>query len=472
MKVCLLDTDTGRQASARSPTYDLRAPREGWSEQDPETWLDALAAAAEGLGGAQGAGPGVDAVCLTGQMHGAVVVGAAGRALRPAILWPDLRAGAEVCRLADAFGAETLRSWTGSAPSANHVLPKLLWMQAHESGTLRQASRFLLPKDWVRARLGGAPVTEPTDGSGTGLMDLGSLAWRPELLAVLGPAARLAPEIVPSASVVGRLSSEWARRLGVRAGSPLLAGAGDLPAAVLASGARGAAQPVFHIGSAAQVAVVRGPEALGRRGAQAFCHPDPRWRIGLGTLLAAGLAVRWARERLGGVELPPPAHVPRLVFVPHLAGERGPLADLASKGAWVGLGLETGPADMAAAAAYGVVLALREALGRLSGGAGPGDPRVLAEGPFARDWAERLANGLGTPVRLVAHPSPSALGACGIAAVAIGAATWDDLTSRVPVALPIRPDPEAARRLEALHAAFRDLRGPLLAASAALEAAP
>jgi len=459
--VVLWDAAQARTASGRSPSYAMDSPALGCWEQDPALWLSGLQEAVATLRERLGTPLRIDGLVFTGQMHGLVVTGTGGRPLRPALLWPDQRAAVEAREVEEAFGPERLAAVTGSPGTANYILPKLLWLRRHEPETLQHAEHVLLPKDWVRAALGGDPVTEPTDGSGTGLMHLDQLAWAPEL--TFGLPARMLPELVPSASVAGRLHPTWAARLGLPAGTPLIAGAGDLPAAVLATGARGAARPILNVGSAGQVALVLQTGEQAPAGAQRFCHPDPRRRIALGALLAAALAVGWARDRLGGIEPPPPEEVPGILFVPHLAGERTPSFDLRVRGAWVGLGLETDGRQMIGAAAYGVAMAYREVLEAMAGTVAGHRPIVLAEGAVASDWARRLANTLGRDVDLCTAPSPSALGACLLGAVALGARTWEELGS--PETVPIARHEPAAERLAALYAVYRQVR-PALAAAA------
>ncbi len=468
VKVVLWDEARGAAVVARSAPYAISAPHPGWAEQDPQVWLvgleDALGQLRAQLGTPTLA---VEAMGFAGQMHGVVLTDAAGWPLRPALLWADARATEEAAAVGAAYGAARLAAETGSVPTANYVLPKLLWLLHHEPHVLERAAHVLQPKDWVRTVLGGDPVSEPTDGSGTGWMDLARRAWHPELSFGLPP--RLRPPLVAASDVVGRLRADFARRLGLPAGLPLVAGAGDLPAAVLAAGARDASRPVLNVGSAGQVAVVLPAAEPGPDGAQRFCHPDPGLQLSVGALLAAGLAVRWARQLLGDVALPPADEVADVVFIPHLAGERLPSFDLGVRGAWVGLGLETGAGALAGAAAHGVAFAYRELLEWLCP-QGWGRPLVLAEGGRSDDWARRLANTLGEAVDLCLLPSPSAMGACQLAALGLGLRRWGGLG--LPAVRVVDPAAQAHRRLAALYGVYRALRPVLAAADRARRAEP
>lgn len=438
----------GRAVCGRSSPYGMEAPAPGWFEQDPGVWLRAIREAVVALGDL-GA---VDAIAFTGQMHGAVLTAADGGPVRPAMLWPDQRAVAEADEIARAYGADRLYRLTGSPSTANYVLPKLLWLQRHEPEALAGADKVLLPKDWVRMQFGGGAVTEPTDASGTGLLDTRTLQWEPALLG--GLPHGLLPEIVPSAHVAGRLNRTWAANLKLPGGTPLITGAGDLPAAVFGSGAGD--RPVLNVGSAGQVALTLPAAASWPDGVQVFCHPDPTRRIAVGALLAAGLAVAWARERLGGARPHPPGHVPSVVFIPHLAGERIPAYDLRPRGAWLGLGLDTSAEDMVSAALYGVAMAYREVLEQVTAGCLRPSPLVLADGGYATDWAQRLANTLGHDLGVLREASPSALGAARLAAVGVGADT-----PPAPTVTEVPCDPRAAPRLQQLYSAYRGVR-PLL----------
>ena len=218
-------------------------------------WLRALAEAMAALRERLPGPLSVEAAACTGQMHG-TVLSARGGAVGPAILWADRRAAAEARRLQAVLGAARYRAVTGAPASPNHLGPQLLWLSAAAPRAVASAEAAFLPKDWVRWRLGGDPVTDPTDASGTGLFDLSARHWSAPLREALGAAARLLPAVVAAPAAAGRLSPSGARILGLPAGLPLVAGAGDLPAAVFGAGA-GDGQAVLHVGSAGQARAER-----------------------------------------------------------------------------------------------------------------------------------------------------------------------------------------------------------------------
>ncbi len=133
----------------------------------------------------------VRAIGLSGQMHGAVLLDAAGVPLRPAILHNDGRSHAEAKALNEkvpGFGAIA-----GVPAMAGFLAPKLLWMKAHEPDILRQTAHVLLPKDYVRFRMTGSYATDMSDGSGAVLLDTGARQWSNTIIEACG----IAPSILP-----------------------------------------------------------------------------------------------------------------------------------------------------------------------------------------------------------------------------------------------------------------------------------
>src|SRR5580765_4272093 len=154
----------GELVATAEEDYELSTPHPGWAEQDPEDWWRASQAVLARLP----QGP----VGLSGQMHGLVVLDAADRVLRPAILWNDQRTGAECAEIEARVGLERLIALTGNRALPGFTAPKLLWLRRHEPETYARIHRILLPKDYVRLRLTGEHAIDVADASGTLLFDV------------------------------------------------------------------------------------------------------------------------------------------------------------------------------------------------------------------------------------------------------------------------------------------------------------
>jgi ribulose kinase len=183
VKAVLLEGD--RVLAQASAPLDVARPRPGWSEQDPADWWRAADAAVQRLRSDAGAAlPGVCALGLSGQMHGATLLGADDTALRPSILWNDGRSAAQCAALERSEPAS--RAITGNRAMPGFTAPKLLWVREHEPAIFARVRRVLLPKDWLRLRMTGDAATDCSDASGTLWLDVARRAWSPAMLAACG----------------------------------------------------------------------------------------------------------------------------------------------------------------------------------------------------------------------------------------------------------------------------------------------
>ena len=185
-KAVLQDAEGIVRAVGTSP-YDYETPQPLWSEQDPGLWWDATRIAVRAALETAGADASdMQAVGLTGQMHGLVALDDRDEVLRPAILWNDQRTAAECDAIRQIVGRERLIAITGNDALPGFTAPKLLWLRRNEPEVWAAIAHVLLPKDFVRLRLTGEHAVDRADGSGTMLFDLAARDWSPEILDALG----------------------------------------------------------------------------------------------------------------------------------------------------------------------------------------------------------------------------------------------------------------------------------------------
>ena len=253
VKVVVTDAE-GRALGQAARPYRVESANPGWAESDPRAWWrETVTAVREAVARANesGAAP-PSAVGLSGQMHGVVLVDERLGPVRPAILWADVRAAA-VMHAYDRLDRDAM------ARLANPVFPGLagpilLWLSEFEPSVLAGARWALQPKDWLRARMSGEVRAEPSDASATLLYDVAGDRWDLGVVEALGlDAGLLAPLLPSAAAVAGRLTASAAAELGLPAGLPVAAGAGDTAAAVLGSGVFGASDIQLTVGTGAQV---------------------------------------------------------------------------------------------------------------------------------------------------------------------------------------------------------------------------
>jgi len=237
LKASLLEIDTKR-VFVHSHPYPVLTPRLGWAEQSPEDWWQAAITATRAvLVEAQvHQASDVRAVGLSGQMHGAVFLDAALALIRPAVIWPDQRAAFEADEANTLLAQAGLIGRLGGGVPAGFMAATLLWMRRYDPETLERTAVVLLPKDELRRRLTGEIATDPSDASGTPLLDLRTWGWCLPALDVLDIPYALLPPILPSAAVAGRITASAARELGLCEGIPVACGASDQTAGAVGAG--------------------------------------------------------------------------------------------------------------------------------------------------------------------------------------------------------------------------------------------
>ena len=451
------------QASA-GYTVDARH-QPGRAESDPADWWRAVVAAVNAAVGKAGVRP--VAVGLSGQMHGVVLADAGGAAVRPALLWADGRATAELA----AYRAlpEESRRRLGNPLSPGMAGPLLLWVAGHEAAAYARARWALQPKDWLRMRLTGVAGAEPSDASATLLYDVFRDGWDKEIVGALGLAAGLLAPLVLSGAVAGELLAGPARELGLTPGIPVAAGAADTAAAALGTGLVRPGMLQLGVGSGGQL-VTPLDEPRAAPATHLYRAATPEGWYAMAATLNAGIALEWVIRVLGASweELYAAAERDPLpgnpIFLPHLAGERTPYLDPALRGAWTGLALGHGRGDLLRSALEGVAFALRDALDALPGADRADHIRLVGGGSTHPAWRQMLADVLERPLRAVDEPAASARGAAFLAGMAAGAVELGGIERLVgsprPVAWP-RPAVATgyAERLVRFRAAVADRVG-------------
>jgi xylulokinase len=469
-KAILVD-GTGAVRGIGTAEYGYETPRPLWSEQDPALWWTATGTAVRAALAAAGATGGeVRAIGLTGQMHGAVLLDAADRPLRPAILWNDQRTGAECDAIRAAIGAERLVQITGNDAITGLTAPKLLWVRANEPDVWSRVATVLLPKDYVRLQLTGTHALDKADGSGTGLFDLAARGWSGEVLAALELDPGLFPTTIEGPEVTGTLTAMAAAATGLRAGTPVVAGGGDQAANAVGVGALDPGVVALSLGTSGVIfAATDRPivEAHGR--VHAFCHAIPeRWHL-MSVMLSAAGSLRWFRDALApgvafGDLVEEAATVPAgsdgLSFLPYLTGERSPHPDPLARGAFIGLTVAHQRPHLVRAVLEGVAFGLRDGLDLMLGAGMPPPDQIRASGGGLASplWRQILADVLDAEIGGVATTEGAAYGAALLAAPTAGVAgsVAEAAEAFVRVTPMARPGAEAATYAER-HVLYREL---------------
>lgn len=463
VKAVLLEEGGAIAAQATAP-LEVSRPHPMWSEQDPEAWLRATDAAVLGIPSVLRAA--VKGVGLAGQMHGATLLGADDKPLRPAILWNDGRSFAQCAEIETA--ERRTRAITGNIAMPGFTAPKLAWVRNEEPDVFAKVRTVLLPKDYVRLCLTGDKASDMADSAGTLWLDVAARDWSDAMLDATGLSRAHMPRLFEGSEATGVLSAEVAARWGMGR-VPVAAGGGDNAAGAAGVGVVNDGDAFLSLGTSGVIFVAtRDFRPNPARAVHAFCHCLPGLWHQMSVHLSAASCLDWA-ARLTGVDVPGlltlaeragPASGPEL-YLPYLSGERTPHNDPSVRGAFLRLGNETGPEHMAAAVLEGVAFAhadgidaLREAGTQLSA------LSVIGGGARSAHWGRILASVLNVRLDyLEGGEVGPALGAAKLAQIAVTGADPAEVCTRPPLSHSIEPDPALAERLAPKLAAFRAAYG-------------
>lgn len=469
-KAILID-DLGAVRGVASASYRYETPRPLWTEQDPALWwTGAIVAVGQVLADTGVTGSEVEAVGLTGQMHGSVLLDANGDVVRPAILWNDQRTGAECDEIRQKVGPERLIQITGNDALTGFTAPKLLWVANHEPDNWAKVEHVLLPKDYVRYRLTGEYAVDAAGGSGTILFDLARRTWSPEILDALGIEPSLLPPTFEGPEITGTINEEAAAATGLRAGTPVVAGGGDQSANAVGVGAVSSGVVALSLGTSGVVfATTDGPSIEARGRVHSFCHAVPdRWHM-MGVMLSAAGSLRWFRDAIapeksfdelvaGAAEVG--AGSDGLFFLPYLTGERTPHPDPTARGAFVGLTVRHDLRHLTRAVLEGVAFGLRDGLDLMEGAGLPAPTEIRASGGGTRSalWRQILADVLRAEISTVATEEGAAYGAALLAAT--GSGWFETVEAACAEVVTIRPaanPSDDSGTYQAAHEIYRDL---------------
>ena len=464
VKALLIDANQRAVASANG-VLDVSRPHSGWSEQDPADWIKATEEAIGKLKRSHGKElAAVKGVGLSGQMHGATLIDAEDKVLRPCILWNDTRSHVEAAAL-DAD--PRFRSLTGNIVFPGFTAPKLAWVRKNEPEVFAEIARVLLPKDYLRLWLTGEYISEMSDSAGTSWLDVARRAWSNELLAATDLSERQMPALVEGTEAGGRLRSELASVWGMGGGVVVAGGAGDNAASACGMGTVKPGAAFVSIGTsgvlfAANAAYLPNPDSA----VHTFCHALPAAWHQMGVTLSATDSLNWLSEVTGksaadltgelGDELKAPGSV---TFLPYLSGERTPHNDAAIRGSFTGLGHESGRPALTQAVLEGVAFAFRDSLEALkAAGTTLSHVTAIGGGSRSRYWLKGIATALGLPVDIPADGDfGAAFGAARLGLIAAETADPYAICMKPKTAATVEPERALAGAYEDAYRRYRSL---------------
>lgn len=372
MKILLVNQN-GEVTLEVSKDYPLIQKKTGYSEQDPQNWVDQTVAGLSDLLMEYSGNPeDIEGISFSGQMHGLVLLDENNEVLRNAILWNDTRTTFECHEIYRKVGEKRLLDITKNPALEGFTLPKLLWVKEHEPELYRKAAKFVLPKDYLRYKLTGELQMEYSDAAGTLLLNVSEKEWSKEICELLEIDPNICPPLVESTDEVGTISASFADITGLSAMTRVFAGGADNACGAIGAGILEDGKTLCSIGTSGVVLSYEKSDDKDFQGkVHYFNHGEPDAFYTMGVTLAAGYSLTWFKdvfakeksfdELLADVESVPVGSN-GLLFTPYLVGERIPHADATIRASFIGMDGSHQRKDFVRAVIEGITFSLNESI--------------------------------------------------------------------------------------------------------------
>lgn len=440
-KTVLFD-EKGQVIASSSCEYPLYQPQNGWAEQRPEDWRDAvLKTLGDVVRMADAEKEDIKGIGISGQMHGLVMLDEAGEVIRPSIIWCDQRTGAEVEDMLQMMPKERWIEITANPPLTGWTAAKILWVKKHEPEHYGRCRHILLPKDYIRYILTGEFATEVSDASGMQLLDVPKRAWSDEVLQLLDIDKAMLGTMYESWEVTGHLLPEVAEKTGLSIDTKVVGGAGDNAAAAVGTGVVKNGTAFTTIGTSGVVFAHSDEVTIDPKGRvhTCCCAVPGAWHV-MGVTQAAGLSLKWFKDNFcqdysqeaeaQGVDVYDlinkdiqeiPAGSDKLLYLPYLMGERTPHLDPDCRGMFFGLSAIHTKAHLLRAVMEGVSYSLADCNDILQE-MGIQVEQMMACGGGGKSpvWRQMLSDMYDCQVKTVCQTEGPALGVAILAGVGCG----------------------------------------------------
>ncbi|MES3084602.1 xylulokinase [Sphingomonas faeni] len=460
VKAVVLDQH-GSVVGQGTAALTVQRPHPLWSEQDPDAWWKATIAAVQAID--PSVRRSVRGVGLAGQMHGATLLDADDKPLRPAILWNDGRCFVECEALERAV--PNLRTISGNIAMPGFTAPKLLWVREHEPEVFAKIATVLLPKDYVRLLMTGDKASDLSDSAGTLWLDVGGRCWSDEILAACGLTQVQMPALYEGTEITGTLTTEVAELWGMPQ-VPVAAGGSDNAAGAVGVGVVKDGDALLSLGTSGVIFVATNDfRPNPARAVHAFCHALPGMWHQMSVHLSAASCIDWVARITGAAgaadlfaraEAAGPASGAE-IFLPYLSGERTPHNDPEVRGAFLRLDNDTDAGRLSQAVLEGVAFALADGLDVLrEAGTTVERLAVIGGGARSRYWGQVIAAAMEVElVYLQGGEVGPALGAARLAQLGVDGGNPAEICVAPPVSHTIVPDLALVSALAEKKAAFR-----------------
>ncbi|MEH7305853.1 xylulokinase [Neobacillus drentensis] len=464
----LLVNQNGEVCNEVSKSYPLIIEKSGYSEQDPEEWVEKTAAGlAELIEQFDGDVKDIEGFSFSGQMHGLVLLDEDNQVLRKAILWNDTRTTKQCQEIYKVVGNKRLLEITKNPALEGFTLPKILWVKEEEPQIFERARVFMLPKDYLRYRMTGNIHMDYSDAAGTLLLNVAKREWSSELLELFGLPLEFCPPLVESHDFVGTVKAEFAHATGLSEAVKVFAGGADNACGAIGSGILSEGKTLCSIGTSGVVLSYEERNDLDFEGkVHYFNHSEEDTYYTMGVTLAAGYSLSWFKDTfakeeafdqlLAGVD-EVPAGSNGLLFTPYLVGERTPHADSTIRSSFIGVDAAHERKHFARAVLEGITFSLNESI-EIFRNSGKTIDSIISIGGGAKNetWLQMQADIFNAKIEKLTSEQGPGMGAAMLAAYGCG--WYPSLKECAQVFIqtsktyhPIQENVEAYRKLFAIY---------------------
>ncbi|WP_122645397.1 xylulokinase [Enterococcus mediterraneensis] len=461
----------GQVVASASKDYPLLHPQTGYSEQDPQEWLDAFVDVVQQLTTkVADFTKELEGISFSGQMHSLVVLDENEQVLRPAILWNDVRTTKQCQEIMATFG-ETLLSITKNRALEGFTLPKILWIQENEPAVWQQVRHMMLPKDYLGFWLSGTMHMDYSDAAGTLLLDEEKKEWSDSILDRFAIPKAYLPELIDSTGMIGTLRQELTAQFGFEKEVQLFAGGADNACAAAGAGILDDKTAMASIGTSGVFLSLENSAEQDYQGKlHLFNHVVKDRFYSMGVTLAAGHSLNWFKETFAPqqsfdellAEIPTiPAGANGLLFSPYIVGERTPHVDSKIRGSFIGMDTTHTLSHFARAVLEGITFSLKDSQVLMEQVAGKSFKKVVSVGGGAKNaaWLQIQADIFDADILCLEAEQGPGLGAAMLAAVGLGwYASLPECAETFVSYLPaVHPNKEAVEQYQKLYAIYREI---------------
>ncbi|MDF1511141.1 xylulokinase [Robertmurraya sp. DFI.2.37] len=427
VKIILMN-QLGEVCVELSQPYPLIQEKSGYSEQEPEEWVEKTITALSMLVKSfHGSPEDIEGISFSGQMHGLVLLDQQNEVVRNAILWNDVRTTSQCEEINRLVGKETLLKIAKNTALEGFTLPKLLWVKEHEPHLYKKAKTFLLPKDYLRYRLTGKIHSEYSDAAGTLMLDCTRKCWSREICEAVGVDVSICPPLIESHHFVGTIAKEIAMLTGLSEKTKVFAGGADNACGAIGAGILEAGKTLCSIGTSGVVLAYEEDKGRNFEGkVHFFNHGKENAFYTMGVTLSAGYSLSWFKETfaanedyeqlLTGIEAVP-IGARGLIFAPYIVGERTPHADAFIRGSFIGVDSSHKRIDFARAILEGITFSLNESI-KIFKDSGKNIDTIISIGGGAKNdtWLQMQADIFQAKVVKLSSEQGPGIGAAMLAA--------------------------------------------------------